>query len=308
MRLPIICLMGPTASGKTALGVELIQHLPLEIISVDSVMIYRGMDIGSAKPDADTLKIAPHHLIDICDPRDAYSAAEFCRDANVKIKEIFSRGKIPLLVGGTMMYFHSLQNGIAELPGKDDALRNILDQEGNHIGWDKMHERLSKLDPEAAQKIHPHDRQRIQRALEVCMMTGEKFSALKNQLNASPYQVHNIILAPDDRALLHEKIRLRFLAMLEMGLVDEVRYFYESGEFNLTMPSMRSLGYRQVWEHFENNTTTEDMCEKGIIATRQFAKRQLTWLRSWLNAQWFNSSQENLPTYVIEYLKKSLQV
>lgn len=306
MASPIVCLMGPTASGKTALAVELTQHFPFEIISVDSVMIYRGMDIGSAKPDAETLKIAPHHLIDICDPKEAYSAAEFCRDANIIMADIFSRGKIPLLVGGTMMYFHSLQNGMAELPGKDEILREKLNQEGELLGWSHLHQRLVALDPEAAQKIHPHDRQRIQRALEVCLMTGEKFSSLKNQLIATNYHVCNIILSPDDRAYLHERIRLRFLAMLEMGLVDEVRYFYESGDFNLSMPSMRSLGYRQVWEHFENNTTRDDMCEKGIIATRQFAKRQLTWLRSWSNALWVNTERENLTDYVIENLRKTL--
>ncbi len=306
MGIPIVCLMGPTATGKTALAVELIQHFPFEIVSVDSVMIYRGMDIGSAKPDAETLKIAPHHLIDICDPKASYSAAEFCRDANVKIAEIFSRGKIPLLVGGTMMYFHSFQKGIATLPARDELLREQLDKEGESVGWDNMHQRLRALDPEAAEKIHPHDRQRIQRALEVCLATGEKFSALKNHLSPTDHQVLNIILAPVDRANLHEKIRLRFLAMLKMGLVDEVRYFYESGEFNLSMPSMRSLGYRQVWEHFENNSSFDDMCEKGIIATRQFAKRQLTWLRSWQDAMWFNSDEEKLHSYVTEYIRKTV--
>ncbi|HEX2548706.1 MAG TPA: tRNA (adenosine(37)-N6)-dimethylallyltransferase MiaA, partial [Gammaproteobacteria bacterium] len=204
--------------------------------------------------------------------------------------------------GGTMMYFHSLQNGIASLPSKDEKLREKLNAEGESLGWAHMHERLQALDQDAAAKIHPHDRQRIQRALEVCLMTGEKFSALKNQNVSHNYSVINIILAPNDRAILHEKIRARFLSMLDMGLVEEVRYFYESGEFDMSMPAMRSLGYRQVWEHFVANSSWDDMCEKGIIATRQFAKRQLTWLRGWPNATWFDSENPDVFQQLIYYL------
>jgi tRNA dimethylallyltransferase len=298
--------LGPTASGKTALAIELLKYFPFEIVSVDSVMIYRGMNIGSAKPKDEILKIAPHHLIDICDPADIYSAAQFCRDAKQLIDNILAQGKIPLLVGGTMMYFHSLQNGIAALPSADPITRQSITTEGDKLGWDVMHRRLTELDCSAARNIHPHDRQRIQRALEVCLMTGEKFSSLKNAIAKPHFQFCNIILAPLERSILHARIRTRFQDMLTEGLVEEVQALTMREDLHEELPAIRSVGYRQVWEFLQGQTTAEEMCEKGVIATRQLAKRQLTWLRRWSNATWFDSEAMDLPAAVVDFLRKAL--
>jgi len=304
----IICLMGPTASGKTDLALELIKYFPFEIISVDSAMIYRGMNIGTAKPIASTLRIAPHHLIDICDPNESYSAAKFKMDAENKIKKILTKGKIPLLVGGTMLYFRTLQQGIAVLPEGNATLRKELLSEGQTLGWETLHARLSKVDSVAASRIHPHDRQRIQRALEVHLLTGKTLTAfLKEQhqpiLND---KIYNIILEPLDRALLHERIAIRFKSMLEKGLVDEVRDLKTKFALNSDMPAMRSVGYRQVSEYLEGKYTWHDMCERGIVATRQLAKRQLTWLRSWPKGERFVSEDGNLKQKLIDYLCSSV--
>lgn len=292
----IFCLMGPTASGKTQLAVQLVQHFPMEIISVDSAMVYREMNIGTAKPDVETLKIAPHRLIDIRDPAEPYSAAQFCEDAVREIKDIFAKGKIPLLVGGTMLYFRALQEGLSELPSADPLIRAKLNKEAEQSGWPALHERLAKIDPVAAKRIHSNDSQRIQRALEVYEISGksltlwqqEKPSLLEN------FDIINFAVAPLDRAILHERIALRFKQMLKEGLIEEVKRLFERGDLNLQMPSMRSVGYRQVWEYLLGNLTYEEMQEKGVVATRQLAKRQLTWLRSWPNLTWFDSEASDL--------------
>jgi tRNA dimethylallyltransferase len=291
--LPVICLMGPTASGKTALAVELVQQLPCEIISVDSAMVYRGMDIGSAKPDAATLQLAPHQLIDICDPATPYSAGEFRRDALRAITETHARGKIPLLVGGTMLYFRVLQHGLAALPVADSAIRAQLTARALNDGWPELHAQLADVDPQAALRIHAHDSQRIQRALEVYQLTGktitnwqrENISALAN------YQVLNLALMPDDRAELHARIAARFKQMLAEGFVDEVAHLYARGDLNVNLPAIRSVGYRQVWSYLTGEISSAEFPEKAIAATRQLAKRQMTWLRSWPEVQFIDSAQ-----------------
>ena len=303
----IVCLMGPTASGKTQLAIDLLQRFPFEIISVDSAMIYREMDIGTAKPDPETLRIAPHRLINLCDPSEAYSAAKFRNDALREIKEILAQDKIPLLVGGTMLYFRALQQGIASMPSANADCRAEITEEANQVGWPVLHQQLQSIDPEAAARIHPHDSQRIQRALEVYRLSGKNLSAWQKEQtsDADEFHVINIVVAPADRAVLHERIALRFKQMLADGLVDEVKRLYERGDLDLTMPAIRSVGYRQVWEYLQGKYSHEEMCERGIIATRQLAKRQLTWLRSWPNAVWFDSSSD-LFTQVAPYLHSAI--
>ena len=293
---PIICLMGPTASGKTPLAVEMVQRFPCDIVSVDSAMVYRGMDIGTAKPDADVLKIAPHRLINLRDPKEAYSAGEFRTDALHEIEDIIAHGKIPLLVGGTMMYFRVLTQGLAKLPKADAELRAELKARAEKEGWESVHAELMRVDPIASNRIHPRDSQRIQRALEVYRLTGKTITDWQRD-DTSPlsnYRVHNFIIAPADRSRLHDRIALRFQQMLELGLVDEVRQLYERGDLSPDLPSIRSVGYRQVWEYLDGKITYEQMIEKAIAATRQLAKRQLTWLRPWPNAQWFDSDDAGL--------------
>ena len=304
MTSPLIFLMGPTASGKTQLAVELVQQFPCEIISVDSAMVYRGMDIGTAKPGLDILKIAPHRLIDIRDPADPYSAAQFRDDALCEIADITAQQKIPLLVGGTMLYFRALQMGLADMPSADIAIREKLFLEGTISGWPVLHERLVKVDPVAAARIHPHDSQRIQRALEVYELTGKNLTTWQ-QTQADPlagFTIHSLAVAPDDRSVLHERIARRFAHMLGEGFVAEVEKLFARGDLNLQTPAMRSVGYRQVWEYLQGDLTFDEMREKGIIATRQLAKRQLTWLRSWPNVTWFNSESERFISEVSQYL------
>lgn len=306
---PLIFLMGPTASGKTDLAVKLVQTFPCEIISVDSAMVYRGMDIGTAKPTADILKIAPHRLIDIRDPSEAYSTAQFCQDAWREIADIVARGKIPLLVGGTMLYFKSLQQGLSTLPSADQTIRAEISQDAEKLGWPALHERLAKIDPDAAKRIHPHDSQRIQRALEVFALTGKSLSAWQQQGKLThAYEICQLALAPQARSVLHDRIAKRFAHMLELGLVNEVQKLYERGNLSLNLPSMRSVGYRQVWEYFEGKYTFDEMCERSVIATRQFAKRQLTWLRHWPDLTWFDSEDQNIFFKVTEFLKQSLNL
>ncbi len=286
--------MGPTASGKTDIAVHLVQHLPVEIISVDSVLIYKDMNIGSAKPDASTLAMAPHRLIDFLDPSHAYSVAEFRRDALAAMADITEQGKIPLLVGGTMLYFRALLGGLSELPAADEAVRKELEAQAAELGWQAMHEKLQQVDPVAASKIHPNDPQRIQRALEVYEISGEPLSVLQQKTkfeNALPYNVTKLVVNPEDRAVLHQRIEKRFYQMLESGFIDEVEALYNRGDLNIAMPSMRAVGYRQVWEYLDNQRDYHSMVERGIVVTRQLAKRQLTWLRNEKDAIWLDSGE-----------------
>ena len=300
---PVICLMGPTAAGKTAVAFELVENLPLEIVSVDSVMIYKEMNIGSAKPTEDELKRAPHRLIDFLDPSLAYSAANFRDDAVREIEDILAHKRIPLLVGGTMLYFRALFDGLAKLPAADEAIRAELETQAKEQGWQVMHDRLKQIDPVAAEKIHPNDPQRIQRALEVYEITGTPMSVLQQQTaHPAPFQFIKRIVCPEDRAVLHARIEQRFHQMLEQGLIQEVEALYQRGDLNLSMPSMRAVGYRQVWELLAGETDYESMVEKGIAATRQLAKRQLTWLRSEPDCLWFNTEQPDVARQVLKSL------
>jgi tRNA dimethylallyltransferase len=277
-----IFIMGPTASGKTNVAVELAQRYPVELISVDSALVFRDMDIGTAKPDLATLTRAPHHLIDIIDPTEAYSAAAFVRDALHLMADITSRGNIPLLVGGTMLYFKALREGLSPLPQANAALRAELDAEIALHGIAQLHRQLAELDPETASRLHSTDTQRIQRAVEVCRLTGQPMSELLKTASAHelPYQVLSIALIPSDRALLHQRIATRFAAMLKQGLINELQMLREKYPLHPNMTSMRCVGYRQTWEYLEGEINENELLEKGIVATRQLAKRQLTWLRS----------------------------
>ena len=283
-----IFLMGPTASGKTGVAVELVQQLPLEIISVDSALVYRGMDIGTAKPDADTLRIAPHRLIDIRDPAQSYSAAEFRADALRAMEDIRQQGRVPVLTGGTTLYFRALEQGLSALPGADPEVRAALEAQARDSGWAAMHARLAEVDPDAAARIHPNDPQRIQRALEVYALTGSTLSQLHaaGREAAPGDRFLKIILAPQDRALLHVRIRQRFEQMLEQGFLDEVRALRARGDLHAELPSMRAVGYRQAWDYLDGKLSGEEWVERAVIATRQFAKRQMTWLRSETNSHW----------------------
>lgn len=291
MSLPsILCIMGPTASGKTPLAIELAQRLPCEIISVDSAMVYKGMDIGTAKPDANILRQVPHHLIDIADPKESYSAGQFRRDALNCIDAIVAKGKLPLLVGGTMMYFRILHQGLAALPTANAEVRAQLQQRAEKIGWDEMHAELAKIDPQAATRIHARDTQRIQRALEVYLLTGKTISSWQQEETSplSNYHITNLALAPNDRGFLHARIATRFQQMLEQGFLKEVEALFKRGDLTAELPSIRSVGYRQAWEYLEGKLTLSEMIEKSITATRQLAKRQLTWLRSWPQINWLD--------------------
>lgn len=301
----ILCLMGPTASGKTQLAVELVQRFPFEIISVDSAMVYREMDIGTAKPSADILQRAPHHLINMRDPADPYSAAQFREDALKEIEMIFAKNKIPLLVGGTMLYFKALQAGLSKLPSADPELRAKLTAEGMEKGWATLHARLALVDPVAAKRIHPNDSQRIQRALEVYELTDKALSDWQSESKepGEYFDIYNFALAPADRAVLHERIALRFKQMLNEGLVEEVKHLFVRSDLSLETPSIRSVGYRQVWEYLLGHYSYEEMLEKGIIATRQLAKRQLTWLRAWPDVTWFDSEAPDLLSQVINKIQ-----
>lgn len=307
MSKQIVCLMGPTASGKTALACALVQQFPCEIISVDSAMIYRGMDIGTAKPDAETLMRAPHHLVDILDPADSYSAAQFCRDTIKLCESIIRQGKIPLLVGGTMMYFHALQHGMSALPTADEPTRELLTQQAQRDGWPHMHQLLTDVDPEAAIRIHPHDAQRIQRALEVYQLTGKPMSTFMNDKRTeSTHAFVNLILFPDDRAWLHQRIALRFEHMLKDGLVDEVRCILAKWDLTASHPAMRCVGYRQVFDYLHGESDEASLCAKGIAATRQLAKRQLTWLRHWTDGHRFVAENPVSVDGVVELMKQIL--
>jgi len=305
----LIFLMGPTASGKTDVAIELVKHFSCEIISVDSAMVYRGMDIGTAKPDLDVLSQAPHRLIDICEPTDTYSAAQFRVDALNEIEQIVESGHTPLLTGGTMLYFNVLQQGLSKLPSANPAIRDEIEAQAKQLGWQAMHERLQKVDSETANRIHANDTQRIQRALEVFQITGKAISEhYKEQSNIQlPYRVIKLILAPHDRRVLHDRIALRFQYMLEQGFVAEVEKLFAQPELNLSLPSMRAVGYRQIWEFLAGERSFDSAVEKGITATRQLAKRQLTWLRAEKQAEWFDAADKKVLERVLKSLK-SVQI
>lgn len=282
---PALFLMGPTASGKTALAVKLLEHFPLEIISVDSALVYRDMNIGTAKPDATTLAQAPHHLLDIRDPTEAYSAAAFCDDALRLMADIVARGKVPLLVGGTMLYFRALLQGLDDLPRADPELREELEREAAARGWPALHTELAAVDAVTAARLSPNDSQRIGRALEIYRLSGQPMSALiKQESTPLPYRVLQLALIPSDRAVLHQRIAQRFDAMLDEGLLDELTALRQRYALTADMPAMRAVGYRQAWAFLDGEISQTALRDQGIAATRQLAKRQLTWLRSWPDA------------------------
>ncbi|MBC7002575.1 tRNA (adenosine(37)-N6)-dimethylallyltransferase MiaA [Photobacterium sp. BZF1] len=286
-----IFLMGPTASGKTDLAIRLRQQLPVELISVDSALIYKDMDIGTAKPDADELAQAPHRLIDIRDPAQSYSAADFRADALKEMADIVAQGRIPLLVGGTMLYYKALLEGLSPLPAADPAIRAQIEQEAADKGWQAMHEELVRIDPVSGARIHPNDPQRLSRALEVFRISGKTLTELtKTQGDALPYRVHQFAITPTDRAVLHRRIEQRFEKMIEAGFEQEVRALYERGDLHPDLPSIRCVGYRQMWEYLDGQCSLDEAVFRGICATRQLAKRQITWLRSWKDLTWLDSS------------------
>lgn len=301
---PAVCLMGPTASGKTDLAVSLVERLPFEIISVDSALVYRDMDIGTAKPDAETLARAPHRLIDIIDPAESYSASRFCEDALEEMKAITASGRIPLLVGGTMLYYRALEQGLARMPEADAEVRARIEAEAAEFGWQRLHDRLALVDPESAARIHPNDPQRLSRALEVFELSGRPMSELWREAkqNALPYRLVKLAVAPDERAVLHERIARRFRLMLEQGLVEEVEALYRRGDLSPELPSIRCVGYRQVWQYLAGELSRDEMSERGIVATRQLAKRQFTWLRSEQGLQWFATFESRLLEKVLKFL------
>ncbi len=306
---PAIFLMGPTASGKTAVAVALIDQLPVEIISVDSALVYKDMDIGTAKPDANLLLQAPHHLLNLIDPTSAYSAASFRSDALRLMADITARGKIPLLVGGTMLYFKALQEGLSGLPEANPEVRAALDLEAAQIGWPGMHAKLALIDSVTAARLAPNDTQRIQRALEVHAISGETMSSLfaKQTSAALPYRLLKLALVPNDRAVLHERIALRFDQMLEAGFLDEVRaLLVKYPTLTQDATSMRCVGYRQALEHLAGDYDLAELRDRGIFATRQLAKRQLTWLRGMADSLELDCLQSDLQDQVLQLIKQHL--
>ena len=295
---PAILLMGPTASGKTAAAIHLAGTLPVDIVSVDSAQVYRGMDIGTAKPDAATLARAPHALIDILEPTESYSAARFRADALAVMAESTAQGRIPLLVGGTMLYFRALLSGLSDLPGADAQLRAQLDGEAAALGWPALHERLARIDPDMATRLAPTDAQRIQRALEIHALTGAMPSQRRVGGEPPPYDFLLVGLVPAQREMLHQRIAERFDAMLAGGLVDELIRLRSAHALHAELPSMRSVGYRQAWHYLEGSYGLEELRNRGIYATRQLAKRQLTWLRSMAAVTTLDCLEADLPSKV----------
>ena len=305
-----IFLMGPTASGKTDLAIKLRQQLPVEVISVDSALIYRGMDIGTAKPSKAELALAPHRLIDICDPAESYSAANFRTDALREMQEISAQGKIPLLVGGTMLYYKALLEGLSPLPSADEKVRSEIEEKAALIGWGELHQELSKIDPISAQRINPNDSQRINRSLEVFYLTGKTLTELTAQKGeALPYDILQFAIAPEQREVLHLRIEQRFHNMIELGFQQEVEKLYRRPDLNENLPSIRCVGYRQMWEYLRGDYDHDEMVFRGICATRQLAKRQITWLRSWKDEiTWLDSlNPEQAKLTMIDKIEKSLR-
>ncbi|AGH37502.1 tRNA (adenosine(37)-N6)-dimethylallyltransferase MiaA [Bibersteinia trehalosi] len=288
---PAIFLMGPTASGKTDLAIALRQRLPVEVISVDSALIYKGMDIGTAKPSKAEQALAPHRLIDILDPSESYSVMNFREDALREMADITAQGKIPLLVGGTMLYYKALLDGLSPLPSADLAIRAEIEAKAAQIGWAGLHAELLKIDPVAGARINPNDSQRINRALEVFYISGKSMTELTAQQGeAIPYHITQFAIAPQDRAVLHQRIEQRFHKMMEQGFEQEVRALFARGDLNVDLPSIRCVGYRQMWEYLEGKISLDEAIFKGICATRQLAKRQITWLRGWTSElEWLDS-------------------
>jgi tRNA dimethylallyltransferase len=302
---PAIFLMGPTASGKSDLAIRLAEQLAGEIISVDSVLVYKGMDIGTAKPTMDERAGIPHHLMDILDPSNAYSTGNFRTAALQLMEDISRRGRIPILVGGTMLYFNALLKGLAHLPEANADIRKKLDEELATLGKQVLHERLKKVDPESAERIHPNDPQRIQRALEVYEISGKPISQFfrEAQSQPMPYRPIKCIISSADRKLLHEKIAQRFKRMVDAGLIEEVRTLYQRGDLTPDLPAIRAVGYRQTWSYLQGEYDLEMMIEKGIIATRQLAKRQFTWLRRETDFMQFDAFEKDLPACVLQQIK-----
>jgi tRNA dimethylallyltransferase len=305
----VVFLLGPTASGKTGLAVDLVERLNAEIVSVDSAMVYRGMDIGTAKPDAETLARAPHALIDIRDPAEPYSAADFRADALAEVERIHAAGRLPLLTGGTSLYFRALEHGLSEMPSRNDALRARLTAEAEREGWHALHQRLQEIDPETAQRIHRNDAQRIQRALEIHELTGVAPSVLHARDNARrnaaalPWSICKIAVSPRRRETLHERIAKRFELMLAQGLYAEVEKLHARPDLSLELPSMRAVGYRQLWQVVDGEMTLEHGIERAVFASRQLAKRQLTWLRSLDNVTWLDSDKKNISNQALSHIK-----
>ena len=303
-----VCLMGPTASGKTDIAIRLCKRFPFDVISVDSALVYRGMDIGTAKPDAATLRRVPHRLIDIREPEDSYSAGDFVRDARAEIDAILATGRLPLLVGGTMMYFRALTGGIAELPPADPEIRAAIDAEAQSRGWPAIHEDLMTVDPEAARRIEPNDRQRIQRALEVYRASGKTLSDWQKVPPEAPGESIDFIkiaLQPATRQILHERIEQRLKDMLNNGFLEEVKVLRDRPELTREHSSMRAVGYRQLWEHLDGNTSLSEARDKALFATRQLAKRQITWLRGETGLSSFDPLEDDsidaISTSLIEF-------
>ena len=293
---PVLAIMGPTASGKTSLALDVAKQTDSEIISVDSALVYKGMDIGTAKPTAHEQGAVKHHLMDIIDPKDSYSVSQFVNDTTRLIGEIHERGRLPILVGGTMMYFNALINGISSLPKSNDVIREQINREAERSGWSSLHAELMNVDKVSGERIHPNDPQRITRALEVYRSTGKTLTHWQEQEGEKcPYEITQFAIAPQDRAILHERIERRFDMMLAEGFEREVKKLYERGDLNEGLPSIRSVGYRQMWQYFEGELSQCEMRERGIIATRQLAKRQLTWLRGWQDVTWLDTfANDNL--------------
>lgn len=296
-----IFLMGPTASGKSALAMELVQRLPCDIISIDSALVYRGMDIGTAKPTATELALAPHRLIDLLDPAQAYSAADFCRDALREMAAITAAGRIPLLVGGTMLYYKALLDGLSPLPEADPQIRAQIEAEAQALGWAVLHQQLLQIDPVAGARIHPNDPQRLSRALEVYRITGKSMTELTQQSGTElPYRTLQYAIAPADRALLRQRIAERFDAMLAQGFEAEVRTLFERGDLSPDLPSIRCVGYRQMWDYLAGVIDYEEMRYRGTVATNQLAKRQLTWLRGWSHPlTWLETGSQLNPDIIL---------
>ncbi len=305
---PAIAILGPTASGKSNLALSITDHFPIEIISIDSAQVYRYLDIGSAKPDPQILTKIPHHLINLIDPDQQYSAAQFRHDALLTMKEITLRGNIPLLVGGTMLYFKALREGLSDLPPADQQIRKEIEASAAEKGWSTLHHLLQSVDPMSAERIQPNDSQRIQRALEIYYLTGKPMSQqmVSSQPASIPYRLISIALLPSDRKVLHQRIQHRFETMLEMGLIEEVRSILSQFPLTLEMPSIRCVGYRQVYQYLQGQLSLMELREKGAAATRQLAKRQLTWLRSMEQLTEFDCLADNLLEQVMYYLQTML--
>ena len=309
---PAILLMGPTASGKSAVALWLAERFPIELISVDSAQVFRDMNIGTAKPDTATQQAFPHHLIDLITPEDAYSAAQFRADALAAMAEITVRGKIPLLVGGTMLYFKALLTGLAELPQANPEIREIIDAQASTHGWPSVHAELARVDPATAARLHTTDAQRIQRALEIYHLAGRPMSELlaegEGEEQKPPYELLSIGLLPSDRNVLHDRIAERFDTMLQAGLEDEINHLRQKYRLSLDLPSMRCVGYRQIWEAQDGITPRAEMRDRGIYATRQLAKRQITWLTNTLRSEIFDCLASDLPDHIGKRITKAFPI